>query len=118
MMSAVLVSGDMMISSRIMSAAKRAGVMVAIALSLGDLKQRLTAQTRLVMFDLSHLGSTAADVVAAVQAGSPGAQIVAFGPHVDERLLDSARNAGCDVVMSNGQFHRVHEAILAKLGAG
>ncbi|HUE73422.1 MAG TPA: hypothetical protein VMP01_21265 [Pirellulaceae bacterium] len=117
-MSAVLVSSDMMVSSRVMSTARQAGVPLAVALSAGDLKERLSGETRLVMLDLSQPGLNVAEVVAAVRSGAPAARIIAFGPHVDEPLLASARDAGCDVVMSNGQFHREQEAIIARLLVG
>ena len=117
-MSAVLASSDMMVSSRVMSTARQAGVPLAIALSAGDLKDRLSGETRLVMLDLSQRGMTAAEVVGAIRQCAPAARIIAFGPHVDEELLASARDAGCDAVMSNGQFYREQEAILAKLRAG
>ena len=116
-MSAVLMSADMMVSSRVMSAARQAGVPLAIALSPADLNDRLCRGTRLVMVDLSQAGLSVGDVVAVARAGAPQAQIIAFGPHVEEGLLAAAREAGCDFVMSNGQFHREHEAILARLGA-
>ena len=117
MMSAVLVSGDMMVSSRVMSAARQAGVSLTVALSLADLKDRLGGGARLVMVDLSPAGSMIGDIVAAVRAAASEARIIAFGPHVDEGLLAAARNAGCDVVMSNGEFHREQVAILASLSA-
>lgn len=117
-MSAVLVSSDMLVSSRVMSTARQAGVPLAVALSAGDLKERLRDETRLVMLDLAQPGLNVAEVVAVVRSGAPAARIIAFGPHVDEGLLASAQDAGCDVVMSNGQFHREQEAILAKFCGG
>lgn len=117
-MTAVLVSGDMMVSSRVMSAAKSAGATLAIALSAGDLPERLSDQARLVLVDLSQPGLSPAEVVSTVRQGAPLAKIVAFGPHVEEGLLAAARDAGCDLVMTNGEFHRQQAAILAKHGAG
>jgi DNA-binding NarL/FixJ family response regulator len=111
-MCVVLVSGDMMASSRLCSTAQRVGVSLGIAVSPGDLAGRLSGQTRLVIFDLSQPDLKLADAVAAVRSASPGARIIAFGPHVDEALLAAASSAGCDEVMSNGKFHREQEALL------
>ncbi len=33
-------------------------------------------------------------------------KIVAFGPHEDIATLDMARNLGCDIVLSKGEFNR------------
>ncbi len=40
--------------------------------------------------------------------------IIAFGPHVHENLLAAARAAGCDDVLSRGQFFGQLDAILRK----
>ena len=117
-MSAVLVSSDRMVSSRVMSTARQAGVPLSIALAAGDLPGRLSGETKHVMLDLSQPGMNVMDMVATVRGGAPAARIIAFGPHVDEARLAAARDSGCDVVMSNGQFHREQEAILAKFCAG
>ena len=113
-MTAVLMSADMMVSSRVMSAARQSGIALAIAPSIADLIGRLTDSTRLVMLDLSS-GLTIKDVVASIRAAAPQGRIIAFGPHVDEALLAAARDAGCDVVMSNGQFYREQDVILRGL---
>ena len=55
-----------------------------------------------VVVDLARF----AGVVAAVRVAAPGARIVAFGPHVDDVLLEEARAAGADAVMARSQFFR------------
>jgi DNA-binding NarL/FixJ family response regulator len=45
-------------------------------------------------------------VVDAVRQATPGAHIVAFGPHVDEATLAAARADGADRVLSRSQFFR------------
>lgn len=42
--------------------------------------------------------------VAPARAAAPGARIVAFGPHVDDALLDQARRDGADVVLARSRF--------------
>ena len=57
------------------------------------------------VIDLS--GLPAAEVGGAVQSLRERfrqAQVVAFGPHVQEQRLEAARQAGCDQVLSRGQL--------------
>ena len=39
---------------------------------------------------------------------------IAFGPHVHETKLAAAREAGCDVVLTRGQFDAQMEAVLKR----
>ena len=116
-MGAVLVSSDMTVSSRVRSTAEGLRVPLAIALSPAELTARLDRGVRLVIFDLSQPGLKLAEAIAAIRAAAPSARIIAFGPHVDEALLGSARDAGCDLVLTNGQFHREQRALLAQYAA-
>src|SRR5262249_44581409 len=60
------------------------------------------ADAEVVIVDLGRHGKA----VAAVRRAAPGARIVAFGPHVDEALLDQARRDGADAVLPRSQFFR------------
>ena len=55
-----------------------------------------------VIVDLARF----ADKVAELRAKAPHARIVAFGPHVDDELLQHARDAGADAVLPRSQFFR------------
>jgi len=55
-----------------------------------------------VIVDLARFG----DAVATIRAAAPGARIVAFGPHVDDELLERARAAGADTVLARSLFFR------------
>ncbi len=60
----------------------------------------------LVLLDLSLPGAAPDTIVPKLRADlSPGSRILAFGPHVHARLLAAARDAGCDLVVSRGEFH-------------
>lgn len=108
----------MMVSSRLRSTAQGAGVPLEIVASPADLGARLNSAHRLVIFDLSQPGLDLRGAIAAARSAAPAARIIAFGPHVDEALLASARAAGCDEVLTNGQFHREQGALLAKYCGG
>jgi hypothetical protein len=60
------------------------------------------AAANVIVIDLARHGG----LVAAARATTPGARIVAFGPHVDDDLLAAARADGADVVLSRMQFFR------------
>jgi DNA-binding NarL/FixJ family response regulator len=62
-----------------------------------------------VVVDLARF----ADLVAAVRAAAPAARVVAYGAHVDEALLDRARQDGADLVLPRSQFFRDPTAHLA-----
>lgn len=63
------------------------------------------AAPALVLLDLSMAGTSPAELVPKLRASlPPDARIVAFGSHVHTRLLAAAREAGCDLVVSRGEF--------------
>jgi hypothetical protein len=53
-----------------------------------------------VVVDLARHG----DALVAIRAAAPAARIVAFGPHVDDALLDRARRDGADRVVARSRF--------------
>jgi hypothetical protein len=55
-----------------------------------------------VIIDLARF----ADSVAAVRTAAPAARVVAYGAHVDEPLLDRARQDGADLVLPRSRFFR------------
>jgi DNA-binding NarL/FixJ family response regulator len=107
---------DLMFSSRVLSFAERAGhsvVMIASpALLASRISQAAGDEPQLVIVDLSLPGLQPADVVPELRAAAPSAKIIAYGPHVHVAKLAAAQAAGCDEVMSNGQFDRGFPALL------
>jgi hypothetical protein len=43
-------------------------------------------------------------LIAEAQSKFPAARIIAFGSHVHESRLNCAKEAGCDLVITRGQF--------------
>ena len=68
-----------------------------------------TAGADVVVVDLAR----DADAVAAVRAATPGARIVAFGPHVDADVLERARADGADRALPRSRFFQDPAAALA-----
>lgn len=113
-MSAILLSNDLMVSSQLAGAAARAGVKLATVGSADALVQQ-AQECRLVIFDLNMPGLELAGLVPRLKAMQPPPTLLAFGSHVHEALLSWAAAAGCDRVVTRGQFHHNAEAIFKEL---
>lgn len=87
---------DLMDRSRVTSAAGGAARFTSSPGALVD----LAAGADVVVVDLSRPGVL--DVLPDVSG--LGVRIIGFGPHVDGELLDAARAAGCDQVVSRSVF--------------
>lgn len=105
-MSILVVTADLVVSSAVAGEASRAGVVCQTALAVDGVEEKAkTLGPRLVILDLSMPKLDPAAVVPMLRSLASPPVIVAFGPHVHEGKLAAAREAGCDVVMSRGQFH-------------
>src|SRR4051812_12938709 len=114
----LFLSSDLMFSSRIVGAAKTLGVSLTLVPDPDSLAQKITADCRLVLVDLALDRLNLPAAVKAIKAGSPAARVVAYGPHVDEAALADAREAGCDEVLTRGQFHKQYADLLRSVAAG
>ncbi len=112
-MPALLLTADLACSSKASGAAARAGGELHVAMSIAALLEK-TASLRpeIILLDLTAPGLVPAEVVAQLKACSPAARVIAFGPHVHEGKLAAAAEAGCDEVISRGQFHSQLEQML------
>ena len=113
-MPVVLLSSDLVVVSRVQGPAGRSESTVRVAASATGVIDLLGQEPAdLVVVDL---GTASLDVEALVSQiksiGHAAIGIVAFGPHVHEDRLTAARSAGCDVVMSRGQFFSQIEQLL------
>jgi len=115
-MAAILLCPDLLFSSRVAAAGERAGVSVVTALGPAALIDRLSEfPGSLVILDLGQSGLDIAAIVLQLRALPHGPrEIVAFGPHVQSERLEAARAAGCDHVLSRGQFNSQIDEILAR----
>lgn len=105
-MTVVLLTGDLVVMSRVAGAAAQNSVDVQTAPNAQQAVQScIEHSARMLVVDLSTPSLDVAELVAAVKANQEAAPtIVAFGPHVHEERLAAARDAGCDRVVSRGQF--------------
>ena len=113
-MTVVLLSGDLTVLSRVEGAAARLGQAIrsasgesqAVELCQGD-------DVNALIVDLSMPSLDVASLLNQLKASEgSGTRVVAFGPHVHEQRLAAAREAGCDLVVSRGQFFSQLETIL------
>jgi CheY-like chemotaxis protein len=96
--------------------AAKLGVALQCAGNADDaVRQVQTAPFHLCLVDLDLPDLDLATLVKTLRAGAdtPPA-IVAYGPHVHSAKLDAARQAGCDEVLTRGQFHKQVNSILQK----
>jgi len=101
-----------MFTSRIVGAAKALSLPVQLVADPASLPQRITADCRLALVDLALDNLNLPAAVKAIKEGSPAAHVIAYGAHVDEAALADARDAGCDLVLTRGQFHKQYADLL------
>ena len=105
--SILLITSDLGCMSSVAGAAARTGAQLRTALGAASIDEKLAeASPALVVVDLSMPGVKPAELIPSLRARLPEqARILAFGSHVHTALLAAAREAGCDVVVSRGEFH-------------
>ncbi len=113
-MKGLFLTADLMFSSRVLAAANTLGKTLELVTSPDRLLDASTpAGVSLVLIDLTTPGLELASVVPALLAKAPQAQVVAFGPHVDDDLLRAAMAAGCHAVLTRGQFFQTYTQLLS-----
>lgn len=112
---AVFLSSDLMFGSRVLGAARMLGVPLSMAPTIDKLPAIAGESCRLVLVDLGQGSGDLPGTVTAIRAAAPQARIVAFGAHVDEAALEAARAAGCDDVLTRGQFNQRYVELLKEL---
>jgi CheY-like chemotaxis protein len=105
-MTVVLLSADLTIVSRVVGAAARCGLKLqTVGSALQAIEACRATSAHMLLVDLSTASLDIVELATSVKADSLEAPtILAFGPHVHEERLATARDAGCDRVLSRGQF--------------
>jgi CheY-like chemotaxis protein len=111
-MEIVLLSNDLMVVSHVQSAAAKIGATVRMAATAADAVRSCTRDAaHALLIDLAMPGMDL-EFVRALKATADSPHIIAFGPHVHKERLATARAAGCDRVISRGEFFSAIDAIL------
>jgi DNA-binding response OmpR family regulator len=115
-MGVALLTADLVVASRVEGAAAKAGMGFRTIGSAAELAAELERERlNIVLIDLSTPSLDVGAVMDGVRAmGGERPAVVAFGPHVHESRLVAARAAGCDEVLSRGQFFAQIDAILRR----
>jgi DNA-binding NarL/FixJ family response regulator len=115
-MTILLISTDLMIQSRVAAAATQQGLAPPkIGGSVAAAPLDAPADCGIVILDLSTSGLDVAAAVRSLRDRLPqSTSIVAFAPHVHTAKLAAAHDAGCDQVLSRGQFDREIDAVIER----
>src|SRR4051812_42448489 len=114
-MAVVLLSTDLAVQSRVEGAAISRGKQLRVAANAARVCELCTAEpVELVIVDLATSSAELSDLVTQLRSGeAPPFSVIAFGPHVHEEKLAAAREAGCDIVVSRGQFFSQLDKLLS-----
>jgi DNA-binding NarL/FixJ family response regulator len=102
----LLLSDDMMFTSRITGTARNLGLGVKPARSIQALDALMREQTPCcIIVDLAHPDLSIVDFLKSLgKLDKARPRVVAYGSHVDTAVLRAARDAGCDVVLPRSKF--------------
>lgn len=115
-MTIILFSNDLMAASNIRGPAQARNVPLTLASNIEAVLNHCNEPgVDLVLLDLTTPGLDPEAIVPRLRsAPCPPGAIVAFGPHVQEGWLAAATAAGCDEVLTRGQFHAQAAALLGR----
>ena len=114
-MSCALLTLDLACSSQVTGAAARTAQPLEVVSTIEALAAAAARGATTILVDLNAPSLDLAELVRRVrEVSNPSPRIIAFGPHVHEARLAAARGAGCDQVISRGQFYSQLDALLAQ----
>jgi DNA-binding response OmpR family regulator len=114
-MSIAYLTNDLMFSSRVSGAAQSAGAELRVVSSVAGLIDLLSeGGIRLVILDLTVSGLDLTSVLPEIRNTDSEVAVVAYGPHVHEQKLAEAASAGCDQVLSKGQFNSLIVSLIER----
>ena len=108
----LLVTGDLIFSTKITGTARVLGLEVQVIGSPGAVVERIrSVSPRCTFLDLNVAGLTA-ELIREIVSAAGGTPVLAFGSHVDTARLQTARDAGCTEVMPRSRFSNELPALL------
>jgi CheY-like chemotaxis protein len=102
----LLLSDDMIFTSRITGTARDLGLRMKPARSIEALNTLIQQQMPCcIIVDLGHPGLSIVDFMESLdKICTPMPRVIAYGSHVDAATLRTAREAGCHVVLPRSKF--------------
>jgi DNA-binding response OmpR family regulator len=116
----VLLSGDLMLASAAQGAVDKNGFQLIVApTSASALTACSDNAIAIVVVDLRTTGLDLESLIRELRTtGDAPIHVMACGPHVHEATLARAAAAGCDEIVTRGEFDRRLDATLARLTSG
>ena len=109
----VYLTSDLFFASRVTSLAREHGWPLEMAASVAAARGKAAGrEVALLIIDLGKFAVQTPELLAELRPLFPEMHVVAYGPHVNEAALEAARQAGCDEVLSQGQFNQLAGQIL------
>jgi CheY-like chemotaxis protein len=102
----LLLSDDMMFTSRITGTARDLGLSIKPARSVEALTALIPQSCpSCIIIDLANPGLQLSEFMNSLRSScTPMPRVVAYGSHVDTATLRAARDAGCDIVLPRSKF--------------
>ena len=102
---AVLLTTDLIFSTKVTGTARALGLEIAVAADVEKASELCRGEPPgCVFIDLGIPGLEISSVVSRLRSAAGTAPTVAYGSHVDKAWLDQARAAGCDEVLPRSKF--------------
>ena len=111
----LLVSSDLLASSRLAGVARSLGDTLDVRASL--VAVAADARYDVVLIDIQSCPDPVAAITRARDALVPNGRVVAFGPHVWKERLDAAVAAGADAAATRGEVMEGLAALLDRVAA-
>lgn len=108
---------DLFFASKIAETARQVGVAVEFASSRQALLDKTAEPPALIILDLGAATLEPLALIALLKAGPQAARVVAFVNHERTDLIEQARQAGCDEVMTRGAFAKNLPGMLTEMAA-
>ena len=101
----LLLSDDMIFTSRITGTARDLGLAMKPARSIEALNALIHQQLPCcIIVDLAHPGLSIGSFMETLRTCTPMPRVIAYGSHVDTETLRTAREAGCYAVLPRSKF--------------
>ena len=120
-MSVLFLAKDLVFSSRVAGVAQSRQIELSVVSEADQLLANASAnQVEVVLLDLTTSSCDPKQLVPQLRRlARPPKAVVAFGPHVHKAKLAAAEEAGCDQVLSRGEFNnRMTEVLLRYVAVG
>jgi DNA-binding response OmpR family regulator len=111
----LLISDDLIFTSKVTATARAKGLTVTVVRSATDaVRWAAEVSPRCVLVDLHNPGLDLPRLLADLRGTGEMPRVIGYGSHVDVETLKAARRAGCDRVMPRSQFVEELETGLEK----